>query len=88
LPILDKGVIIHFHDVFYPFEYPKEWVLSPGGFGWNENYLLRAFLMYNPSFKIILLNSYMEHFHREWFAENMPDCLLRQGGSIFIKKLD
>jgi hypothetical protein len=88
LPILNKGVIIHFHDVFYPFEYPKEWVLSSGGFGWNENYLLRAFLMYNSSFKIILFNSYMEYFHKDWFIDNMPDCLLRQGGSIFIKKVD
>jgi len=86
LPILNKGVIIHFHDIFYPFEYPKEWVLTQGGFGWNESYMLRAFLMYNKSFKILFLNSYMEHFHKDWFLSNMPDCLLRQGGSLFIVK--
>jgi predicted O-methyltransferase YrrM len=27
LPLLKKGVLVHFHDVFYPFEYPREWVL-------------------------------------------------------------
>ena len=45
LPRLKRGVLIHFHDIFYPFEYPKEWVLNWKGFGWNENYILRSFLM-------------------------------------------
>ena len=26
LPALQPGVYIHFHDIFYPFEYPKQWV--------------------------------------------------------------
>ncbi|MUG98649.1 class I SAM-dependent methyltransferase [Scytonema sp. UIC 10036] len=26
LPSLNSGVYIHFHDIFYPFEYPKEWI--------------------------------------------------------------
>ena len=86
LPILNKGVIIHFHDIFYPFEYPKDWVMTQGGFGWNEIYLLRAFLMYNNSFKILFFNSYMEYFYKDWFLAHMPDCLTRQGGSLFIVK--
>lgn len=45
LPNLQKGVLIHFHDIFYPFEYPKEWIY--GRRNWNEDYFLRAFLMYN-----------------------------------------
>lgn len=28
LPTLKEGVVIHFHDVFYPFEYPKEWIFE------------------------------------------------------------
>lgn len=57
LPRLKSGVIIHFHDIHYPFEYPKEWIYK--GFAWNENYVLRAFLMYNSSFEILYMNSYM-----------------------------
>ncbi|MDZ7784588.1 MAG: class I SAM-dependent methyltransferase [Halioglobus sp.] len=32
LPRLEKGVTIHFHDIFYPFEYPRWWVyeVEPG----------------------------------------------------------
>lgn len=86
LPKLRKGVIIHFHDIFYPFEYPKDWVMQKGGFGWNENYILRAFLTNNSHYKILLFNTYMEKKYQSWFIENMPDCLIRQGGSIFLQK--
>ncbi len=47
LPRLKKGVYIHFHDNFYPFEYPYEWIKKEGWI-WNELYMLRAFLMNNP----------------------------------------
>jgi hypothetical protein len=26
LPVLRPGVYVHFHDIFYPFEYPLEWL--------------------------------------------------------------
>ena len=45
LPALKSGVLVHFHDVFYPFEYPRDWMFS--GWNWNEDYLLKAFLMYS-----------------------------------------
>ncbi len=86
LPILKKGVLVHFHDIFYPFEYPKEWVLGWKGFGWNEDYVLRAFLMYNGQFKIRMFNTFLEHFHEDWFKQNMPDCLKNTGGSIWLQK--
>ncbi len=88
LPILKKGVIIHFHDIFYPFEYPREWVMNPNGFGWNECYILRAFLMFNSSYEILFFNTYMEHFYKDWFIQNMPACLMQQGGSLYIVKKD
>jgi len=88
LPRLNKGVLIHFHDIFYPFEYPKEWILGWKGFGWNETYLLKSFLLHNPDFKIELFNTYLEHFNEEWFAQNMPKCLKNKGGSIWIRKVN
>jgi predicted O-methyltransferase YrrM len=86
LPILNKGVIIHFHDVYYPFEYPIEWAINKNGFGWNEIYILRSFLMYNNQFSIIFMNSFLELKYKEWFVVNMPKCLIRQGGSLYLKK--
>lgn len=84
LPILNKGVYIHFHDIFYPFEYPKTWIL--GGRSWNESYLLRAFLQYNQSFKIVFFNTYLQHFFRDTFEEEYPLCMKNTGGSIWLKK--
>jgi predicted O-methyltransferase YrrM len=85
IPRLKKGVIIHFHDIFYPFEYPQNWIMSDG-FGWNEDYILKAFLMYNSSFEILLFNSYIINNNLLWFENNMPLCLKNTGGSLYLRK--
>jgi hypothetical protein len=84
LPRLSSGVYIHFHDIFYPFEYPKDWVYE--GRAWNEIYLLRTFLQSNNAFRVVLMNTFMEHFHEPFFQEKMPLCLRNTGGSIWIRK--
>lgn len=73
LPRLRSGVYVHFHDIFYPFEYPKEWVYQ--GRAWNEAYLLRSFLQYNTRFEIQFFNSFLERFHKDTIARAMPLCL-------------
>src|SRR5690606_3240197 len=83
LPILQKGVFIHFHDIFFPFEYPKKWVY--GGHNWNETYFLRAFLMYNDHFKIRLFSHHMHTFYPETFNE-MPLAYKNIGGNIWLEK--
>jgi len=87
LPRLKSGVIIHFHDIFTPMEYPKSWVMKKDvWFGFNEIYILRAFLMYNPEFEVIMFNTFLEEHHEEWFSKNMPLCLENKGGSIYLRK--
>lgn len=86
LPSLPPGVLVHFHDIFYPFEYPRDWVLNSKGFGWNEAYILRAFLSHNPDYEIIMFNTFLEEFHTARFAANMPACLDNRGGSIWIRR--
>ena len=88
LPILKPGVLIHFHDIFFPFELPKHWICE-SKFFWNENYLLRAFLMNNHDYKIVLFNSLLQKKYRRWFEEKMPDCLKGSSdtGSIWIRKV-
>lgn len=84
LPALSSGVYIHFHDVFYPFEYPKEWIYE--GRAWNETYMLRAFLQYNREFCVVLMNTFMEHFYESFFIDKMPLCMKNPGGSLWIRK--
>lgn len=39
LTSVPKGVIVHFHDIFYPFEYPQDWMVEKNH-SWNEIYFL------------------------------------------------
>jgi hypothetical protein len=82
-PLLQKGVLIHFHDIFYPFEYPKAWVFN--GWGWNEDYFLKAFLMYNEQFTIRLFSHYLHLHHKEAFA-GMPLTYRNTGGNFWMEK--
>lgn len=73
LPALKRGVIIHFHDIPWPFEYPKRWLEE--GRAWNEAYFLRAFLQDNATFEIIFFNSFMALHHADLLRETMPKVL-------------
>jgi hypothetical protein len=84
LPELQSGVYIHFHDVFYPFEYPKRWICDLG-ISWNEAYLLRAFLQYNQSFRIALFVNYLERFHLDQLRALMPQSAGGAGGSLWLR---
>ena len=85
LPVLNSGVHIHFHDVFYPFEYPQEWLLE--GRAWNEQYILRAFLEYNREFKIVMFNTYLENMYEAKIRSRFPLLYRNTGGSIWLKKI-
>jgi hypothetical protein len=85
LPRLKPGVLVHFHDIFYPFEYPIDWLQK--GMFWNETYLLRAFLMHNSDFEIILFNNYISQFHTEIVKNNFPQFLEDEPGtSLWIRR--
>ncbi len=84
LPALAPGVLVHVHDIFWPFDYPLDWYLE--GRAWNESFVLRAFLQFNSVFRIIRFNSYL--------AEKYPAQLERSdrrfvgdaGGSLWLRK--
>lgn len=84
LPRLKSGVYVHFHDVFYPFEYPKEWVYE--GRAWNEDYLLRAFLSHNDAYEIVLFSTWLARLHREVLQREMPLVLENPGGALWLRK--
>jgi predicted O-methyltransferase YrrM len=84
LPRLNRGVIVHIHDIFYPFEYPFDWIQE--GRSWNESYLLRAFLTDNPRFEILLWNSWLGIKEAAWIQEHSPLFMKNTGGSIYLRK--
>jgi hypothetical protein len=84
LPGLAPGVHIHFHDIFYPFEYPDVWLLE--GRAWNEAYILKAFLQYNSSFRVVLMSSFLARYHEPFLREHLPLCLNNTGGNLWLRK--
>lgn len=53
LPALAPGVLVHFHDIFLPWEYPREWLVDEH-FYWTEQHLLQGFLAFNREFEVLL----------------------------------
>jgi hypothetical protein len=65
LPRLKPGVIVQFHDIFLPSDYPRDAALKRLCF-WSEQYLLHAFLSFNPfnnDFEVLWASSamYLRH---------------------------
>lgn len=87
LPALRPGVWVHFHDVFYPFEYPESWYYD--GRAWNEAYAVRAFLQYNHAFEIRLNPSYLYLMHPSVFDAPEWRVLPSLGcrGSLWLQKV-
>ena len=64
LPRLRPGVWIHVHDIFFPHDYPAEWLLERR-LALNEQYLLEAFLAFNKSFVPQLANHWICFDHAD-----------------------
>jgi hypothetical protein len=71
LPSLQPGVLVHFHDIFLPCEYPRQAVLERLCF-WSEQYLLQAFLSLNEEFEVLWAASAMQLFHPDVVESAVP----------------
>lgn len=88
LPSLAPGVLVHIHDIHWPFEYPATWIRA--GWEWNENYMLRAFLSENPNWEILLMNTFLECLDSKRFEASIPPLTWPDAGphgSIWLRKL-
>jgi predicted O-methyltransferase YrrM len=87
LPRLRPGAVAHVHDVFLPGDYPQPWVLD--GWGWNEVYLVRAFLAFNDEFEILAGAQYLHQRHRDLLLEafpGLPPEEHRSGGALWLRR--
>lgn len=84
LPALNDGVLVHVHDIFFPFEYPEAWV-NEGRF-WNENYMLRAFLEFNSAFEIVFFADYLARAYRSELGNCLPLSLKNSGASLWLRR--
>ena len=91
-PQLNAGVMVHIHDIFFPYDYPLDWL--KGGRFWNEQYFLYVFLQFNTKFKIQFCNSYavykfedkLKDIQKEYYEfKNKIVNEAFGGGSIWLK---
>lgn len=71
LPVLASGVVVHVHDVFLPFEYPRAWAEEQQLY-WAEQYLLQAFLIGNREWEVLLGCAAVQDAYPELVARHAP----------------
>jgi predicted O-methyltransferase YrrM len=85
LPSLKPGVWIHVHDIFFPEDYPADWLLNRR-LALNEQYLLEAFLAFNKTFSPQLAS--------HWLCLDHPDDAARlwsntaTSSSLWMKRVE
>ncbi len=72
LPRLNRGVLVHAHDIFLPDEYPRDSVLKLLSF-WSEQYLMQAFLAFNSAFEVLWGSSAMQAYHADELGLAFPN---------------
>jgi hypothetical protein len=83
-PCLSPGVIIHIHDIHWPFVLLKEWAIEQRA--WNEVYAVRSFLQYNYEFEIILMLHWMAIKHFDMIKQLMPLAAKSIGNGLWIRR--
>lgn len=87
LPSLNKGVIVHIHDIFSPRNYLRQWLQNDVLF-WNEQYLLEAFLTHNGNWRILGALNSLHHNHYDELKRIAPFLTPdREPGSFYIQKI-
>lgn len=89
LPTLKRGVWVHVHDIFFPHDYPAEWLLERR-LALNEQYLLEAFLSFNRDFEIALSNYWLQLDHRDKLDRVWPNALAAGTGpsSFWMRRVN
>lgn len=85
LPKLPAGVVIHVHDVFLPYEYPREWVID-NRWGFTEQYLVQSLVSCERAFEVLWPGHFLQRVDPE-FAFHFPYLDGRTAKSLWLRKL-
>ena len=82
LPTLASGVLIHFHDIFLPYEYPRK---VDHRWNWTEQYLVQAFLTGNESHHVLWAGHYLQRTYPK-FADRFKNWDNSMATSLWLQK--
>tara|TARA_Y100000589_G_scaffold328018_2_gene371106 strand:+ start:2907 stop:3872 length:966 start_codon:yes stop_codon:yes gene_type:complete len=85
LPSLNKGVIVHIHDIFTPRDYLDEWISDQVLF-WNEQYLVEALISNSNRYEVIASLNHLKHNHFDKLKRVCPYLSIeREPGSLYLR---
>ena len=89
IPILKKNTIIHWHDIYIPFNYPKcliEYIRRDSMY--NESYIVQSFISYNKNFEILYAGQYLKRKHPNYLKGKFSYYLPKHNlTSFYIRKI-
>jgi hypothetical protein len=83
LPSLSPGVIIHVHDIFLPFEYPKDMAFPYPS--WGEQYILHA-LISGGGYEILWPGHYLQKLRQDLHGK-LAFLAAGRAQSFWIRKI-
>ena len=86
LPRLKTGVWVHVHDIFFPHDYPAEWLINRR-LALNEQYLLEAFLAFSTTFSVELANYWICLDDLDNAALLWPEVSNQRASSFWMKRV-
>jgi predicted O-methyltransferase YrrM len=87
VPRLRSGIVIHVHDIFLPFEYPREWIIENTlNVKWAEQYLLQAMLQASNEFEVLWPGYFLQRT-LPGFSNYFHDGARRFAASFWLRKL-
>jgi predicted O-methyltransferase YrrM len=88
LPSLAPGVVVHVHDFYRPFEYPRL-LMERFRVVWQEHYLLQAFLAFNEAFEVLIANHALARLRPELVRAVVPGVGdgIAPGSALWLRRV-
>ena len=87
VPELRSGVVIHVHDIFLPFEYPREWIVENTlNVNWAEQYLVHAMLQGSDQFEVLWPGHFLQRTLPD-FDDHFSGKPVGVAKSLWLRKL-
>ncbi len=64
MPEVKKNIVVHAHDIYLPFGFPRNKSLEIQVY-WTEQYLLYAYMLDNPKISVLFGSKYARRFLEE-----------------------
>jgi hypothetical protein len=89
IPNVAVNTLVHVHDIFTPYDYPRQWLVEQKRF-WNEQYIFESFVAFNAAFQIECPLFYLSRAGAlKQLAERVhaPDLTAASGSAMWLKRI-